>query len=151
MQFRFINQTKIAIIEYFYGIVALNHERENYFRYLKSLTVNVCYRNRVRWQMATSICSPWSRGVWLIVEFRMNSLIWNRGLMMLVFYAFLDVSLYVQGVYVIPAYSFLRQKKVHPKSTHPSIICFHCSPRSIYSFGKILHLHHKSTGHVHLL
>jgi hypothetical protein len=39
LQFRFINQTKIAIIEYFYGIVAMNHERENYFRYLKSLTV----------------------------------------------------------------------------------------------------------------
>jgi hypothetical protein len=93
----------------------------------------------------------WSRGVWLIVEFRMNSLIWNRGLMMLVFYAFLDVSLYIQGVYAIPAYSFPRQKKVHPKTTHPSIICFHCSPRSIYSFDKILHLHHKSIGHVHLL
>jgi hypothetical protein len=82
LQFRFINQTpinittlivtpwltKIAIIEYFYGIVAMNHERENYFHYLKSLTVNVCYRNRVRWQMATSVCSPWSRGVWLIVQ-----------------------------------------------------------------------------------
>ena len=63
----------------------------------------------------------WSRGVWLIVEFRMNNLIWNRGLMMLVFYAFLDVSLYVQGVYVIPAYSFPRQKKFIPKPHIPAL------------------------------
>jgi hypothetical protein len=55
----------------------------------------------------------------------------NRGLMMLVFYAFLDVSLYVQGVNVIPAYSFPRQKKVHPKTTHPSIM-FNWSVQASY-------------------
>ena len=50
----------------------------------------------------------WSRGVWLIVEFRRNDLIWNRCLMMLVCYAFLDVSLYACILYVQEACMVLR-------------------------------------------